>query len=402
MGVAPLHGPLPPSLSTVPEPTVRTPTEHVDVVVVGGGIAGVATAHFVATAGASVVLLDREPVLAHHTTGRSAAQYLENYGAEEVRRLALASRPFFEDPPEGLMEASLLSPRPMLEVGGPDAADRAREHAARGAALVPSIRLLDAAGAVARCPVLRPECIGAAVLEPDSMDIDVMALHQGFVRGLRQGAGQVRTGEPVVGLEGTGDGWIVRTPTAVIAARVVVNAAGAWGDELARLAGVAPVGLAPLRRSAFTVSLPAGLDARDWPLVHDLDGGWYFKPEGDGLLCSLADETLEEPRDTRPLEEDVALAIDRINAATTLGLRHVRTAWAGQRTFAADQIPVVGQAPDAPGFVWVVGLGGFGIMTAPAVGRLAAAAVLGEPLDEDMAALGIDPAAYGAARFQVA
>ena len=371
-----------------------------DAVVIGGGIAGVSAAHFLASAGAQVTVLDQEPVLGQHTTGRSAAMYLENYGSTPVRRLVLSSRSFLEAPPPGLVDAELLSPRPALEVGGPDDVDRLHERARDGAALVPDVRFLTPQQAVEACPALRPEAVGGAVLAPGCMDLDVMALHQAFVRGLRRAGGSVRTTTPVVALERAPRGWRVQVPGGAITARIVVNAAGAWGDVVASMAGVAPVGLRPLHRTAFTVPAPGGAQARAWPLVHDLDEGWYFKPEGADLLCSLADETPAEPGDARPREEDVALALERINEATTLDLRHVRTAWAGLRTFTPDSVPVVGEDSDAPGFVWVAGLGGFGIMTAPAVGMLAAAAALGLPTPRELADHGVDPADYAATRLR--
>jgi D-arginine dehydrogenase len=372
----------------------------VDAVVVGGGIAGVSAAHFLAQEGAAVLVVEREPVLAHHTTGRSAALYMENYGSVPVRRLALASRPFLAAPPDGLADADLLSPRPALEVGGPGRAEELDRRAARGTDLVSGIQLLSPAEVVALCPVVRVEQISGGVLDPGSMDIDVMALHQAFVRGLRRAGGAVRTAAPVVALDRVGGNWRVRMPDGELTAPIVVNAAGAWGDQLAGLAGVRPVGLRPLRRTAFTVGVPAEIDPRAWPLVHDLDEGWYFKPEGDGLLCSLADEAPDEPRDPRPRDEDVALALDRINAATTLGLRSVRTAWAGLRTFAPDRMPVVGVDPEVPGFVWVAGLGGVGIMTSPAVGMLAAASALGRPLPAPLAARSVEPADYSVQRLR--
>ena len=374
--------------------------ETADAVVVGGGIAGASAAHWLSASGARVVLLEQEVGLAHHTTGRSAALYLENYGSAAVRRLTLASRPFLESPPDGLADVELLSSRPALDVAGPGRDAQLAEHARVGAALVPGIRRLTAEQAVAECPVLRREAIGGAVLDPGSMDIDVMALHQAFIRGLRRGGGQVRTSQRVVEIE-PGPVWRVRTADgSEIGTPVVVDAAGAWGDRIASLAGVATAGLRPLHRTAFTVPLPDGLDARGWPLVQDLDEGWYFKPEGEGLLCSLADEMPAEPGDPRPREEDVALAMERINDATTLGLRRVRVAWAGLRTFAPDRLPVIGEDPDAPGFVWLVGLGGFGIMTSPAGGMLAAATALGQPLPAALADRGVEPADYSAARLR--
>jgi D-arginine dehydrogenase len=371
----------------------------VDVVVIGGGIAGASAGCFLARAGARVVVLEAEPVLAHHTTGRSAAVFLENYGADPVRRLTLASRPFLAAPPEGSAEAPLLAPRGLLDVGGPEHREALEEHARHGAALVPSVRWVSPQEATELCPVLRPERLAGGVLEPDAQDIDVMGLHQVFLRGLRAAGGEVRTGERVLDLQRDGGGWVVRTGQGDWRAGLVVNAAGAWGDIVAELAGVPRVGLRPLHRTAFVADLPPGVDARGWPLVQDIAEGWYCKPEGDALLCSLADEAPAEPGDPRPREEDVALAIERIGEATTLQLRHVRTAWAGLRTFAPDRAPVVGPDPRAPGFVWLVGLGGFGIMTAPALGMLAAATALGEPLAVELAERGVNPADYAPGRF---
>jgi D-arginine dehydrogenase len=372
----------------------------VDAVVVGGGIAGASAACFLARAGARVRLLEAEPVLAHHTTGRSAAVFLENYGADPVRRLTLASRAFLTAPPDGLAEAPLLAPRGLLDVGGPERRVALEEHARHGAVLVPSVRWLDPDEVAAVCPVLRAELLAGGVLEPDAQDIDVMGLHQAFLRALRAAGGAVRAGQRVTAIARDGTGWTVATPEGSVRTDLLVDAAGAWGDRVAALAGVRPVGLRPLHRTAFVATLPPGLDARGWPLVQDFDEGWYFKPEGDALLCSLADESPSEPGDPRPRDEDVALALERIGEVTTLQLRHVRTAWAGLRTFAPDRAPVVGPDPETPGFVWLVGLGGFGIMTAPALGMLAAAAALGTPLPDALAERDVDPADYSAGRFR--
>jgi D-arginine dehydrogenase len=242
-------------------------------------------------------------------------------------------------------------------------------------ALVPSVRLVEADEVRRWCPVLRPAFAGAGLLEPDAMEIDVAALHQWYVQGLRARGASIVTGAAVTALRRT-DRWSVSTPAALVEADVVVDAAGAWGDAVATLAGVRPLGLRPLRRTAFIATLAPGVDARDWPLVADVDEGFYFKPEGPHLLCSLADETPSPPCDAKPDEADVALALDHINAATTLDLRHVRAAWAGLRTFSPDRVPVVGRDPDVPTFVWLVGQGGFGIQTAPALARACADAAL--------------------------
>jgi D-arginine dehydrogenase len=372
----------------------------VDVIVVGGGIAGVSAAYELA-ADADVILLEREEQLAHHTTGRSAAAYLETYGNETVRRLTVASRDFLMGPPNELEAADLLVARGLLWIGPSDRVPLLESIATAGAALVPSVRMVDREEALVLCPALRPEHAAAAVFEPDASDIDVAALHQAYVRGLRARGGQIMRATPVVGLRRSTDRWIVETPVTTFETDVVVNAAGAWADDVAGLAGgLAPIGLQPLRRTAFTCPAPDGVDVRPWPLVADVDDNFYFKPEGPQLLCSLADETPSVPCDAQPEEADVALAIERINEATTLQLRRVRRAWAGLRSFVADRTPVVGMDTDVPGFFWLAGQGGYGIQTAPAMARATASLVLDGRLPDDLAALGVTGADLSPARLR--
>jgi D-arginine dehydrogenase len=362
----------------------------VGAVVIGGGIAGVSAAHELA-AFTDVVLLEQEAQLAHHTTGRSAAAYLESYGPPPVRRLTLASRAALEP---------VLSPRPLLWVGRADRGDALLAIAEAGRALVPTVRVIDLDEARAMCPALRPTLAGVAVVEPDAMDIDVAALHQHYVQGLRTRSGQIQRSSRVGGLERDGDRWRVVTRHETYRAEYVINAAGAWCDQVARSAGVQPIGLQPLRRTAFTCPAPDGVDVRSWPLVADIDDGYYFKPEGSQLLCSLADETPSPPCDAVPEQIDVALAIDRINEATTLELRHVRRAWAGLRSFVADRIPVVGIDPDAPGFCWLAGQGGYGIQTAPAMARAAAGLIRDGRLPDDLVASGLSADELSPARVR--
>jgi D-arginine dehydrogenase len=369
----------------------------VDVIVVGGGIAGVSAAYELAPH-AHVALLEREPQLAHHTTGRSAAAYLETYGSPTVRRLTIASRAFFSDPPIELDSPELLAPRPLLWIGSDARRPVLEAMAAAGRALVPSVRMIDSEEARTWCPVLRPEHAAAAMLEPEAKDIDVAALHQAYVRGVRQRGGEIMRSSEVIGLRRHDGGWLVDTKSASLRADVVVNAAGAWADELAAMAGIRPIGLQPLRRTAFTCPAPDGVDVRSWPLVADVDDRFYFKPEGPQLLCSLADETPSPPCDAQPEQADVALAIERINEATTLELRHVRRAWAGLRSFVADRTPVVGIDPDVPGFCWLAGQGGYGIQTAPAMARATAQLVLDGRLPDDLVEAGVTEADLSPAR----
>jgi len=357
-------------------------------VVIGGGIAGVSIAHELAEH-TNVVLLEQEEQLAHHTTGRSAAAYLETYGPTPVRRLTLASRSFL-DP--------FLSPRPLLWIGAADRVDALIEVAEAGRALVSSVQLIDLDAARARCPALRSNLADAAVLEPDAMDIDVAALHQTYVQGMRARGSEIHRSSPVTALERVGDHWSVTTPHDVFDTDLVVNAAGAWCDVIAALAGLEPIGLQPLRRTAFTCPAPEGVDVRPWPLVADIDDRFYFKPEGPQLLCSLADETPSPPCDATAEALDVALAIERINDATTLDLRHVRRAWAGLRSFVADRTPVVGFDGGAPGFLWLAAQGGYGIQTAPALARAAAGLALHGELPSELIDLGISAGELSPAR----
>lgn len=371
-----------------------------DVVVIGGGIAGVSVAAELAPR-ARVLLLEREPHLALHTTGRSAAQYLENYEGPLVRRLTLASRPFFAHPPDGFADAPLLSPRPLLTFGRADQLDLLEAEVRKGSELVPSIHRIDRQEALRLCPALRPEVVAGAVLEPDALDLDVAAIHQGYVRRARAAGAEIRTSAGVERLDRRGGAWLVTTASGTVEAPLVVDAAGAWAEELAVAAGVAPIGLRPFRRTAFTVPGPPG--SKTWPLVHPVDMSFYVKPEAGGqLLCSLADETPSPPCDARPEEEDVALAIERINEATTLDIRYVRSAWAGLRSFVADRNPVVGPDPEADGFAWLAGQGGFGIQTAPALARAAAGLLLDGELPADLRALGIAAADLSPQRCRAA
>ncbi|MFV0258040.1 MAG: NAD(P)/FAD-dependent oxidoreductase [Acidimicrobiales bacterium] len=401
------------------------------IVVIGGGIAGVSAAYWLANhpSRPEVTVLEAEGRLAAHTTGRSAAQFIANYGAEPTRPLSAASRAFLTAPPEGLTDHPLLARRGHLSVAGPGqeaalvtALAEGRTHdtppADRQAHDTPpadhqgGVVALTPDEAVQRFPPLRTERVIGAVYEPGSADIDVAGLHQVFVRGATRAGARIALHQRVTALEadaGAGAWRITAVDPAgdhtVRRTDVVVNAAGAWGDMVAASAGVRPLGLTPRRRTAFMVTNPVP-DGRDWPLVADIDHRWYLKPDGTQLLCSPADETPSEPCDARPEEVDVARAIEAINEATTLGLRTVRSAWAGLRTFTSDEAMAIGPDPDHPGFVWCVGQGGVGIQTAPAAGALTARSVLGpgdrpgggHPSDPDLS--GVDVARLSPARFR--
>ncbi|MFQ5555429.1 MAG: NAD(P)/FAD-dependent oxidoreductase [Acidimicrobiia bacterium] len=371
--------------------------EHADFVIIGGGIAG-ASAGFELAERGRVVLLEREQTAGYHTTGRSAALYTEIYERGPIRALTLAGREFFEDPPPGFAEHPLLSPLPVLFIGREDqgAALDALRNASGG-----SFELEVVTGDALRelCPVLRPDRIVSGLLEVRAKEIDVHGLHQGFLAGIRRRGGVVRTDAGVTKLQRDDATWIVVAGGVTVEAPVVVNAAGAWCEDVAGLAGAAPVGLTPLRRTAFTFG-PEDHDLEGWPMVVDAHEDFYFKPERVQLMGSLAEETPMTPHDVRHDEIDVALAIERIKAATTFDIRHVRRAWAGLRTFTTDRLPVVGFDPEVQGFFWLAGQGGFGIMTSPALGRVAAALVCDGELPTDLVAAGVAASEISPVRFQ--
>ena len=296
------------------------------VVVIGGGIAGISVAHFLAKT-CNVTLVEQEALLASHSTGRSAALYFENYGATANRPLSRISRRFFENPPAEVDRHPFLTPRGALWIGTPEQEPALRETLAASAATPHPGRWLAPRQAQTIVPVLRPEYLGGAVFEPEALDLDVAALHQAFVRAFRKSGGEIVLSAPVVELKQTGTTWLVQAGAHQLEADKVVNAAGAWGDRVAVLAGARPIGLEPRRRTAFMV--PGNLAFREWPLTCDVDNHFYFRPDGSQLLCSLAEENLSDPEDARPDELDIALAIDRINRATSLEIRTVRSAWTG-------------------------------------------------------------------------
>jgi D-arginine dehydrogenase len=334
-----------------------------DVAVVGAGIAGVGAAYEL-SATVSVVLLEQERQPAHHTTGRSAAMFLESYGGDRVGPLTAASRALFES------VGTLLRPRPWLVVQDPTAP--ASGHDIAGGEV---LEALSPAEALALCPVLRPEWTEGAMIERSAQEIDVLGLHQYFLGGARRRGARVHLSAEVLAGHREGGFWHLDTTAGPVRVGAVVDAAGAWADVVATRLGVEPVGLTPLVRTAAVARFAAA--DPNWPLVGDLAETFYFRPEGQGLLISPADETPAEPHDARADELAVALALERVNAATTLGLRSVSTAWAGLRTFSPDRDPVVGPDPAEPSFCWLAGQGGFGIQTAPELARLAASAVLG-------------------------
>ncbi len=348
---------------------------NVDVVVIGAGIAGAAAAYHLA-GDVSVALVERESQPGMHATGRSAALLTETSGAPVICSLAAVSRPFLADPPDGFTDHGLLSPRGLLWIARATDLDVLEEKREEAQALGTETHVLDYEGCRSTVGVLRPDAAVRGLFEPDAMGIDVDALLQGFLRCARRRGVKLFVGSGVRSLKRRRSDWRVHSDDRHWDCDVVVNAAGAWCDAVAELAGIEPLGLRPLRRSVFVFPPPPGIDTTDWPMVWDVTNRFYFEPEGPMLLASPADEILSEPCDARPLTEDIALGVQEIQDATELQVRGVRQTWAGLRTSSPDGIPAVGFDPDHQGFFWLAGQGGYGIKTSPALGQLTADQIL--------------------------
>jgi D-arginine dehydrogenase len=362
-----------------------------DAAVVGAGIAGASLAYELSR-DARVLLLERESQPGMHSTGRSAAMFMESYGAPQARALTRASRAFYTAPPAGFSEVPILSPRGVLYAArqGQEAALDARfaELQATGS----PVHRVGAAEVLARVPVLRAEGLIGAIAEPEATDVDVQALHQGWLRGCRQRGGTLWCDAELRRAGITGGHWTIALADGRSArARTLVNAAGAWADGVAERCGARPLGLQPKRRSAFTFAPPAGVDARGWPTVADVGEGWYFKPDAGQLLGSPANADPVTAHDVVPEELDIAMGIAGIEAATTMTIRRPARTWAGLRTFAPDGELVIGWDARRTAFFWLAGQGGYGIQSAAGAAQLAGALWRGAPLPEALRAQGIEP-----------
>jgi D-arginine dehydrogenase len=358
-----------------------------DVAIVGAGIAGAGLAAALG-AGASVFIVEAEAQPGYHATGRSAAFWEESYGGSGVQPLTTASGPW-------LRERRLLRPRGALHLD--DSADGAA-LAALDREFGGHVRFerLDRAALAARIPGLRAGW-DKGLIEPSTADIDVAALHALFLSQAKRAGARLFCDAPLREARREGGFWQINAGDEAIRAGILVNAAGAWADEVAARAGVDPLGIRPYRRTIMQLAVEPGAPA-DLPLVIDARGRFYFKPEAGGRIwLSPHDETPCDPCDAAADEIDVALAIDRLEHVVDWRVLRVERAWAGLRSFAPDRLPVYGFDRQAPGFFWCAGQGGFGIQTAPAASALAAALLTGRP--PDGLAAGIEAAAYAPARF---
>jgi D-arginine dehydrogenase len=370
-----------------------------DFLVIGGGIAAASLAYWLAPH-ARVIVLERESQPGYHSTGRSAALYMESYGTLQVRALTLASRAFLENPPDGFAGHPLLSARGALMLASPGQEAALDAHWAVLSAMTSNARRLDGPEACSMIPVLRPEQVACAVYESDASDMDVHAIHQGYLHGLRRAGGRLVCDAEVTALHRTAGLWRVEAGGETYAAPVVINAAGAWADVVAKLGGVPTLGLQPRRRSALVFAPPPGLQIAAWPMAIGVDETWYLKPDAGMLLASPANADPVEPQDVQPEELDIALAIHRIEEMTTLTIRRPARTWAGLRSFVADGELVGGFDPDVTGFFWVAAQGGYGIQTSAAMGEACAALARGLPLPQRIAGFGLTADMLSPARLR--
>jgi len=367
-----------------------------DFLIIGGGIAGLSAAARLAAHG-RVLVLEAEDATGYHSSGRSVAFSHYGIGGEAVRAMTAWSRAFFQDDPALARTASSLyfadeESRPRLDALG-----------AAMSEFSDSIEPVDAAAIARLCPALRTGAGGAiaGLHDPTGLKLDADALLQRVARDMRAKGGSVLPGRRVASIEATGGGWRVRDETGEThEAPVLVNAAGAWADRIAAMAGVDPIGLAPRRRTIIVVDPPAGTEIAGWPFVHSVAGDFYMLPEAGRLLVSPVDEVEDDPCDAAPDDYDIALAADRLEHYTTVAVTRIAHRWAGLRTFTGDRVPTAGFAADAPGFFWLAGQGGYGLQTAPAMSAAVESLIAGTPWPDGLAQLGVTAATIGPERLR--
>jgi len=337
-----------------------------DIIVIGAGIAGTSAAAELA-AHASVILLEMESQPGYHATGRSAAFFAAAYGNRIIRDITGSCERFFLEPPEGFSEPDLIRLRDCMFFGRVDQMDQLQTMQEDN----PRLKFLDSAAVRERVPILAPDYLHGAMWDHIGGDIDVDALLQGYLRLLRRRGGTILNEHRVAALQRVSGTWRVNAGAAEFSAPIIINAAGGWVDKVAQFAGLTPLGVKPLLRSAFLIDPPPGVDIEDWPLMIDADEDFYFKPDAGQIMVCPADETLTEPCDAQADDFEVAMGVDRFEKATGMDIRRVNQRWAGLRTFAPDKVLVAGFDPRAEGFFWLAGQGGYGVQSSPAMAHMA-------------------------------
>lgn len=367
-----------------------------DFAVIGAGIAGASVAAELAT-DASVLLLEMESQPGYHTTGRSAAVFAPTYGPSPIRALTRASVAFYHNPPHGFTEHPLLEPLDVIML----ARSGQEDHLA---AFLEELRDEGGVSPIAgsevarRHPLVRPDYAHAGALDTTGSAIDVHALHHGYLNTFRRSGGSLLTDSPVQQLNRSDGLWSLVTGNGLFSAKTVVNAAGAWANRVGAMAGAEDIGLVPKRRTALIIDAPDGVDTSTLPLIVDIEEQFYMKPDAGRLLISPANEDPMAPCDAQPDEMDIAICVDRIERAFTVKVHRIANKWAGLRSFVADKSPVVGFSQGADDFFWLAGQGGYGVQSAPALSRCAAALALGKAIPADILDAGLQPSSISPQR----
>ena len=356
-----------------------------DIIVIGAGIAGASVAAHLAEH-QNVAILEMEDRPGYHTTGRSAATYEPNYGPPPMLAFTRASGAFFKSPPQGFADGPLLTMRPSLFLE----AEGQEQSTAMLLSKSTDLEEISEQQATDLYPILRKGYAKRSFLDAYTGDLDVDLLHRGYLRKFKTAGGTLAVQSLAKTITRSNGKWHILTPTEEFTARTIVNAAGAWGDMVAIMSGINPIGLTPKRRSIGVVPVHDYPNFATWPMVTDNAETWYAKPQSGKLIVSSADATPVEPHDAYADDMAIAEGIERMMNATTLEVTHLDHAWGGLRSFAPDGCPVIGFDPSTDGFFWLIGQGGYGIQSAPALSRTAAAMVLQNPIPQDVLAAGLN------------
>ena len=365
-------------------------SETADFIIIGGGIAGASAGYELCKKG-RVVILEKESQLAYHTTGRSSAIFQLGYNKGDIllHILVKASEDFLRHPPTGFTTHPLLTPRCLIHVATAEKQSALDDLQRKLSKIDVETDYIDGAEARRLLPILAPEFHGRALREQGTADIDVNALHEGYLRQIKASGGDVITKAGVTALTRRDNQWHVTSTKGTYRAPIVINAAGSWVDQIAALANISPINIRPMRRTVIMVAPPEGISADSWPLVMDAAEGYYFKPDSGKILMTPGDEKFVPPCDVQPEEIDIAYGAHYLETATTLKVDKIDRSWAGLRNQVTDGHPVVGFDSEQEGFFWLAGQGGFGIKTSPAMGRITAALIAGTGLPQDIIDLGL-------------
>jgi D-arginine dehydrogenase len=369
----------------------------VEFLIIGGGIAGASAAYYFAPHG-KTVMLEMESQPGYHSTGRSAAIFSEYHGPELICQLARASHDLYKNPPEEFADTPILSDRGMLFVGTHEDTEKSREMLEASLGRAATLQSLAAAEALKLVPFLNPDHAVVAISYPGAQEMDVAALHNGYLRGLKSRGARLLTNAAAIQISRQANTWLVSTAREVFEAGTIINAAGAWADQVAGLAGLQMLGLVPKRRTVMTVDLPSDYANQLYPMVISLDQKFYFKTETGSLMASPMDTTPVAAQDVQPEEIDIAGAAWLLQERTSLKVHRIKRSWAGLRSFLPDDAPVVARDPQAENFIWLAGQGGYGIKTCDAMGRCAVSIALTGDLPPDIKRLGITREQLGAGR----